>query len=166
MDKPIDLFPRTAFSTAGCREHGWAQVELRHRLNTVLLKRRGDRVPWSVKVTEEYAAWFTALIKDDLNSATQVAQAVAALREEGPTLGRPLVDRVQGSQIHHLKELRPARRAGRRSGCCLRSIPPGQPAAARRRQGGELAAVVPGEHPHRRTAVPGVHKRIKRSRHA
>lgn len=40
-------------------------------------------------------------------SATQVAQAVAALREEGPALGRPLVDRIQGSRIHHLKELRP-----------------------------------------------------------
>ena len=26
---------------------------------------------WSVKVTEEYAAWFTALIKDDLSSAIQ-----------------------------------------------------------------------------------------------
>ena len=62
---------------------------------------------WSVKVSEEYAAWFTALIKDDLASATQVAQAVAALREEGPALGRPLVDRIQGSKIHHLKELRP-----------------------------------------------------------
>jgi hypothetical protein len=59
------------------------------------------------QVTEEYAAWFTDLIKDDLASATQVAQAVAALREEGPTLGRPLVDRIQGSRIHHLKELRP-----------------------------------------------------------
>jgi hypothetical protein len=64
-------------------------------------------VAWSVKVTEEYAARFTALIKNDLTSATQVAQAVAALREEGPTLGRPLVDRIQGSRIHHLKELRP-----------------------------------------------------------
>jgi hypothetical protein len=64
-------------------------------------------VAWSVKVTEEYAAWFTALIKDDLASATQVAQAVAALQEEGPALGRPLVDRIQGSKIHHLKELRP-----------------------------------------------------------
>jgi hypothetical protein len=64
-------------------------------------------VAWQVKVTEEYAAWFTALIKDDLGSATQVAQAVAALREEGPALGRPLVDRIKGSQLHHLKELRP-----------------------------------------------------------
>ena len=62
---------------------------------------------WSVKVTEEYAAWFTALIKEDLASAVQVAQAVAALREEGPAFGRPLVDRVQGSRVHHLKELRP-----------------------------------------------------------
>jgi hypothetical protein len=64
-------------------------------------------VSWSVKVTEEYAAWYTALIKDNLASAIQVAQAVAALREEGPALGRPLVDRIQGSRIHHLKELRP-----------------------------------------------------------
>ena len=79
---------------------------------------------WSVKVTEEYAAWFTTLIKDDLASATQVAQAVAALREEGPTLGRPLVDRIQGSRIHHLKELRPGSGAGRRSGCCSRSTRP------------------------------------------
>jgi len=64
-------------------------------------------VAWQVKVTEEYASWFTALVKDDLASATQVAQAVAALREEGPALGRPLVDRIKGSKIHHLKELRP-----------------------------------------------------------
>ena len=62
---------------------------------------------WSIKVTEEYAAWFSALIKEDLASAVQVAQAVAALREEGPALGRPLVDRIQGSKVHHLKELRP-----------------------------------------------------------
>jgi hypothetical protein len=63
-----------------------------------------------VKATDEYAAWFTALIKQDLDSATQVAQAVAALREEGPTLGRPLVDRLKATKIHHLKELRPGSR--------------------------------------------------------
>jgi hypothetical protein len=114
-------------------------------------------VTWSVKVTEEYAAWFTALIKDDLASAVQVAQAVAALREEGPTLGRPLVDRIQGSRLHHLKELRPGS-AGRSEIRVLfaRSGPVGA-AAARRRQGGELAAVVPGKHPDRRAFVPGVH---------
>jgi hypothetical protein len=65
---------------------------------------------WAVKATDEYAAWFTLLIKEDLGSATQVAQAVAALREEGPALGRPLVDRLKGAGIHHLKELRPGSR--------------------------------------------------------
>jgi hypothetical protein len=51
-----------------------------------------------------------------LGSATQVAQAEAALREEGPalgrplTLGRPLVDRLKATKIHHLKELRPGSR--------------------------------------------------------
>ncbi|GAA0442261.1 hypothetical protein Acor_05460 [Acrocarpospora corrugata] len=65
---------------------------------------------WTVKVTDEYAAWFSELIKEDLDSAIQVAQAVAALREEGPTLGRPLVDRLKGSSLHHLKELRPGSR--------------------------------------------------------
>ncbi len=65
---------------------------------------------WAVKVTEEYAAWFIALIKEDLPSAVQVAQAVAALREEGPALGRPLIDRLKGARIHHLKELRPGSR--------------------------------------------------------
>ncbi|HUJ65306.1 MAG TPA: type II toxin-antitoxin system RelE/ParE family toxin [Acidimicrobiales bacterium] len=64
----------------------------------------------AVKVTEEYGAWFTMLIKEDLPSAVQVAQAVAALREEGPALGRPLVDRLKGSRVHHLKELRPGSR--------------------------------------------------------
>lgn len=62
---------------------------------------------WQVKVTDEYAAWFTKLIKDDLGSATLVAQAVAALREDGPSLHRPLADRLKGSKIHNLKELRP-----------------------------------------------------------
>lgn len=65
---------------------------------------------WTVKVTDEYAAWFSGLIKEDLDSAIQVAQAVAALREEGPTLGRPLVDRLKGAGLHHLKELRPGSR--------------------------------------------------------
>ena len=65
---------------------------------------------WQVKVTDEYAAWFTMLIKEDLGSATLVAQAVAALREDGPSLGRPLVDRIKGSRIRHLKELRPGSR--------------------------------------------------------
>jgi len=84
-------------------------------------------VAWSVKVTEEYATWFTALIKDDLASAIQVAQAVAARREEGPALGRPLVDRIQGAGSITSRSCGPARRAGPRSGCSSHSIPPALP---------------------------------------
>ena len=65
---------------------------------------------WAVKVTDEYAAWFITLVKEDLGSATQVAQAVAALRAEGPALCRPLVDRLKGAKIQHLKEVRPGSR--------------------------------------------------------
>lgn len=68
------------------------------------------RLAWQIKVTDEYAAWFTELIKTDLGSATLVAQAVAALREDGPSLHRPLADRIKGSHIHNLKELRPGSR--------------------------------------------------------
>jgi hypothetical protein len=71
-------------------------------------------VAWIVKVTDEYAAWFTALIKQDLGSATQVAQAVAALREEGPTLGRPLVDRLKARRSTISKSCVPARGDDRR----------------------------------------------------
>ena len=67
---------------------------------------KGVVLSWEIKVTDEYAEWFRRLIKEDLGSATQVAQAVGALRETGPTLGRPLVDRLKGG-LHHLKELRP-----------------------------------------------------------
>jgi hypothetical protein len=48
---------------------------------------------WAIKVTDEHAAWFTTMIKEDLAPATQVAQAVPALRERWararPSLSRP-----------------------------------------------------------------------------
>lgn len=36
-----------------------------------------------------------------------VSQAIDHLLDEGPQLGRPLVDRIAGSSLHNLKELRP-----------------------------------------------------------
>jgi hypothetical protein len=36
-----------------------------------------------------------------------VAEAIDLLAEQGPALGRPLVDRIQASRFHHMKELRP-----------------------------------------------------------
>ncbi|WP_215448658.1 type II toxin-antitoxin system RelE/ParE family toxin [Streptomyces sp. ATCC 21386] len=51
--------------------------------------------------------WLHGLRKDDRTTARLVGQAIQALVEEGPDLGRPLVDRIKGSALHHLKELRP-----------------------------------------------------------
>lgn len=52
----------------------------------------------------EVAEWFQDL---DESSATLVRAALAVLSEEGPQLGRPLVDSLKGSQLKNLKELRP-----------------------------------------------------------
>jgi hypothetical protein len=36
-----------------------------------------------------------------------VAEAIDRLLDDGPALGRPLADRITGSRLHNLKELRP-----------------------------------------------------------
>ena len=58
---------------------------------------------WEVEFTDEFAAWF-----DGLTTAQQTAIAarVLELETEGPQLGRPTVDTLQGSRIPNLKELR------------------------------------------------------------
>lgn len=50
------------------------------------------------------AEWLLQLDEDTYD---QVAAAIDLVAEEGPMLGRPLVDRISGSRIHNLKELRP-----------------------------------------------------------
>lgn len=49
---------------------------------------------------------------DDWDSAEQVEDAIDMLARVGPTLGRPLVDRIKGAENHHLKELRPGSSKG------------------------------------------------------
>lgn len=53
---------------------------------------------------DEVEDWLLAL---DDDSYDQVAAAIDKLERDGPTLGRPLVDRVEGSRHHNMKELRP-----------------------------------------------------------
>jgi hypothetical protein len=62
---------------------------------------------WEIELDDSVAAWFIQLARDEPESADQVEAAIDLLAEEGPTLGRPLVDRIQGSCRHNLKELRP-----------------------------------------------------------
>lgn len=61
-------------------------------------------VHWDVRLLVEVESWLLALDED---SYDQVAAAIDALEHSGPTLGRPLVDRVEGSRHHNMKELRP-----------------------------------------------------------
>ncbi|WP_163895821.1 type II toxin-antitoxin system RelE/ParE family toxin [Mycolicibacterium hippocampi] len=54
---------------------------------------------------EEVERWYFSLDADEIASVTG---AIDLLELEGPTLGRPAVDRVKGSKFHSMKELRPA----------------------------------------------------------
>ncbi|MDH6538432.1 hypothetical protein M2167_000939 [Streptomyces sp. SPB4] len=67
---------------------------------------------WEVILVSEVAQWFQALAESDWDSAEQVEDAVDALAMFGPTLGRPLVDRIKGAEQHHMKELRPGSSGG------------------------------------------------------
>lgn len=57
---------------------------------------------WDVRLLAEVEQWLLAL---DDNSYDQVAAAIDKLESDGPTLGRPLVDRVEGSRHHSMKDL-------------------------------------------------------------
>ncbi len=59
---------------------------------------------WTVSMHPEFESW----IRDE-NRETQesIWAAVKVLAQQGPNLGRPLVDSIKGSRIKNLKELRP-----------------------------------------------------------
>ncbi|MBT2480030.1 type II toxin-antitoxin system RelE/ParE family toxin [Streptomyces sp. ISL-94] len=62
---------------------------------------------WEVIVVEPALSWLHALRQDDRATLIQISKAITALRQEGPAMGRPLVDTVKGSRLANLKELRP-----------------------------------------------------------
>ena len=62
---------------------------------------------WEVLLHDDVEAWLLRLAKEDPAVADQVSAALDKLQEEGPTLGRPLVDRIHASRHHNMKELRP-----------------------------------------------------------
>jgi hypothetical protein len=53
--------------------------------------------------TPEFQRWLSTLSGEKAN---RVTAAMDALRDGGTTMGRPLVDRVTGSRLHNMKELR------------------------------------------------------------
>lgn len=54
--------------------------------------------------THEFESWWNDLSDDEQE---RVAAAVELLEEHGPSLGRPLVDTLEGSRHPNMKELRP-----------------------------------------------------------
>ena len=59
-------------------------------------------MPWDVVATDEFAAWYDTL---EALHADAIDARVELLATRGPTLGRPTVDRVEGSMVHN-QELR------------------------------------------------------------
>jgi hypothetical protein len=58
---------------------------------------------WDALHSAEFEAWLLELTPEQQGAITA---AVTVLEETGPTLGRPLVDRIEGSAFHNMKELR------------------------------------------------------------
>ena len=58
---------------------------------------------WEVTATGHFVEWYHTLQEAQ---ADALDARVELLRDHGPTLGRPIVDRTSGSSLHSLKELR------------------------------------------------------------
>lgn len=69
-------------------------------------------IVWTVILLDEVDAWYGELVKEDQATAEQLTAAIDKLEADGSSLGRPLVDRIKGSKIHALKELRPGSGGG------------------------------------------------------
>ena len=58
---------------------------------------------FEIVLSEEVGDWVKGL---DNKEVERLVAALSILQQEGPNLGRPLVDTIKGSSIHNLKELR------------------------------------------------------------
>jgi hypothetical protein len=58
---------------------------------------------WEVLLFPEVEDWYFDLCEREPDLADRVTEAIEALVAEGPTLGRPFVDRIKGSKIYDLR---------------------------------------------------------------
>jgi hypothetical protein len=79
------------------------------RYNKIVVSlRRKTAVAHKLVVTRQVRDWLHALRSGDRVTRRLVAEAIDRLLDDGPALGRPLVDRISGSSLHNLKETIPA----------------------------------------------------------
>jgi len=62
---------------------------------------------WEISLHPEVEKWYLAICVSDSETADLIKDAIDRLADEGPMARRPLVDRLQGSRYHNMKELRP-----------------------------------------------------------
>jgi hypothetical protein len=68
---------------------------------------------WLLVIHPEVREWLHEIRKADRETAALIGQALQhVINGRGPDEGRPLVDRIKGSRLHNLKELRPASTGG------------------------------------------------------
>lgn len=61
---------------------------------------------WDIRLWPDVEAQILALAESDPDLCDQITARIDMLSEYGPSLGRPIVDRIKGSTIHNMKELR------------------------------------------------------------
>ena len=61
-------------------------------------------VAWEVEYTDEFFAWWVTLSEHEQRAT---GFAVDGLEQQGPALGRPLVETIKSSRHSNMKELRP-----------------------------------------------------------
>jgi hypothetical protein len=59
---------------------------------------------WQVEYTDKFESWWDQL---SVGEQERVTAAVELLELHGPSLGRPIVDTLEGSRHPNMKELRP-----------------------------------------------------------
>ena len=68
---------------------------------------------WLLVIHPEVREWLHEIRKADRETAALIGQAIQhVINGRGPDEGRPLVDRIKGSRLRNLKELRPASSGG------------------------------------------------------
>ena len=61
---------------------------------------------WKLEIRPVVRDWLRSLRSTDRRLAQQIAQAIQAVLDGGPGMGRPLVDTLTGTTIRNLKEIR------------------------------------------------------------
>jgi hypothetical protein len=56
---------------------------------------------WEVEYTDQFGAWWDTLTQEE---QAAVEGAVNRLMQDGPALGRPLVDTIKGARHQNMKE--------------------------------------------------------------